>query len=69
MRTVTSTVKCEGGGIIAVKTADVVPKEKVFLVMKEINKTLAKSGAKIGDVIISNVCDTGVNVVATSNDM
>ena len=69
MRTVTSTVKCESGGIIAVKTADVVPKETVFLVMKEINKTLAKDGAKIGDVIISNVCGTGVNVVATSNDM
>ena len=67
MRTVTSTVKCENGGIIAVKTSDVVPKESVFCVMKEINTTLAKSGARIGDVIISNVCGLGVDIVATSN--
>ena len=67
MRTVTSTVKCLDGGIIAVKTVDVVPKERVFDVMKAINKTLAKEDVKIGDVIISNVCGLGVDVIATSN--
>lgn len=67
MRTVTSTVKCSDGGIIAVKTSDVVPKERVFDVMSAINKTLAEGGAKIGDVIIRDVCGLGVNVVATSN--
>ena len=67
MRTVTSTVKCTSGGIIAVKTSDTVPKERVFDVMKEINRTLAGDGAKIGDVIIKDVCALGVDVVATSN--
>ena len=67
MRTVTSTVKCEGGAIISVKTSDTVPKEKIFEVMREINRTRAKDTAKIGDVIISNVCSLGVDVIATSN--
>ena len=67
MRTVTSTVLCENGAIISVKTAAPVPKELVFAVMAEINKSRAKSDAKIGDVICENVAGTGVSVVATSN--
>ena len=67
MRTVTSTVRCEGGVIISVKTSDVVPKEMVFEVMKAINRTVAKSDTKIGDVVIKNVCGLGADVIATSN--
>ena len=66
-RTVTSTVKCEGGGIASVKTTDTVPKEKVFDVMREINRTRAKSDVKIGDVIIADVLSLGVDIIATSN--
>ena len=69
MRTVTSTVRCEGGGIVSVKTSDTVPKEMVFEVMKKINSALAKGGVKIGDVIIKDVCSLGVDVVATSNEV
>ena len=67
MRTVTSTVKCKSGAIISVKTSDTVPKEKIFEVMKEINRTRAKDSVKIGDVIIRDVCSLGVDVIATSN--
>ena len=67
MRTVTSTVKCEGGAIISVKTSDTVPKERVFDVMREINRIRAKSDVKIGDVVIKNVLSLGVDVIATSN--
>jgi CxxC motif-containing protein len=66
-RTVTSTVRCECGDIVAVKTERAIPKELVFDVMREINSTLAKDGLKVGDVVIKNVCGTGVNVVATAN--
>ena len=66
-RTVTSTVRCESGKVVAVKTAAPVPKTKVFLVMKSINSTIAKDGVRIGEVIIENVADTGVSVVATAN--
>ena len=67
VRTVTSTVRCEDGGIVAVKTEMTVPKDRIFDVMKEINRTRAKNSVVIGDVIISDVCGLGVNVIATSN--
>lgn len=66
-RTVTSTVRTEGGAVVAVKTATTVPKEKVFEVMKEINAARAPKSVSIGDVIIENVAGTGVAVVATAN--
>ena len=66
MRTVTSTVKCESGEIVSVKTSDTVPKEKVFDVMREINRVRAISPVKIGDVIIKDVLSLGVDVIATS---
>ena len=65
-RTVTSTVRCESGAIIAVKTENTVPRELMFDVMKEINSATAPDNVSIGDVIVENVCGTGVNVVATS---
>ena len=66
-RTVTSTVRCECGDVVAVKTERAIPKELIFEAMKEINSTVAKDGLKIGDVVIENVAGTGVNVVATAN--
>ena len=67
MRTVTSTVRCEDGKIVAVKTTDTVPKEKVFEVMREINLFRASPLVDIGEVIIENVAGVdGVGVVVTS---
>lgn len=64
-RTVTSTMRTKNGGVVSVKTAGNVPKEKMFEVMAEINRTLSDDEVKIGDVLIENVCDTGINVIAT----
>ena len=66
-RTVTSTVMCEGGAIISVKTACAIPKEKMFDVMNELRSLVAPCDVKIGDVIISDVAKTGVAIIATSN--
>ncbi|MBO5879630.1 MAG: DUF1667 domain-containing protein [Clostridia bacterium] len=66
-RTVTTTVRCESGRVISVKTGAPVPKNKVFEVMKEVNNTVAPNGLKIGDVVIKNVAGTGVDILATSN--
>ncbi len=65
-RTVTSTVKCEGGGIVSVKTSAPIPKECIFEVMEKINTTLAPHSTVIGDVVIANVLSLGVDIVATS---
>ena len=66
-RTVTSTVKCQSGGVVPVKTSSTIPKELIFEVMAEINRATAPDDVKIGDIIIENVCGTGVSVVATAN--
>ena len=68
-RSVTSTVKCEGGGLIAVKTSTSIPKSLVFECMKEINRARAKSDVKIGDVIIENVLGTGADIIASGSKM
>ena len=64
-RTVTSTVRCEDGRVISVKTDRTIPKDKVFECMKQINSVTASLPLSIGDVIISDVF--GANVVATEN--
>ncbi len=66
-RTLTTTVFCDNGKILSVKTSEAVPKELLFECMKVINKTLAKAPVKIGDVIIENILDTGADVIACGN--
>lgn len=64
-RTVTSTVRCENGGLVSVKTDRPIPKEKMTECMAIINKAVAKLPISIGDVIVPAVF--GSNVVATQN--
>ena len=64
-RTITTTVAVIGGGVAPVKTSGTVPKELIFECMSEINKVSAARDAKIGDVIIKNILNTGVDVVLT----
>ena len=68
-RIVTSTVKIVGGDKerVSVKTANDIPKSKIFEVMKDIDAAVVKAPAKIGDVLVKNVAGTGVDVVATRN--
>lgn len=67
VRTVTSTMACENGGVVAVKTDKSIPRELVFACMKEINAHKAPAGTKIGDVLIEGVLGTDACVVATQN--
>jgi len=66
VRTITSTVRCEDGVLVSVKTSAPVDKSKMFTVMKEINRAVAENNVKMGDVIIENVADTGADIIATS---
>ncbi len=67
MRTLTSTVRTSGGGVVAVKTDKTIPKELMFDCMKEINKAVATLPVRIGDILIENLLGTGANVVITAN--
>ena len=67
IRTVTSTVKVKNAELprCSVRTASPIPKDKMFLVMDEINKVELEAPVEVGDIVIKNVCDTNVDVIAT----
>ncbi len=68
-RIVTSTVMVEGGTdrMVSVKTASDIPKSKIFEVMRSLKGVRVPAPVRIGDVIVPNTADTGVNIIATSN--
>lgn len=53
-----------GDTVIPVKTDGEVPKSRIFDVVKEISKLNITSG-NIGDIVIENVLNLGVNVIIT----
>ncbi len=65
MRTLTSTVRCQGGKLLPVKTDRPIPKEKLFAAMEQINQTHPLLPVCCGDVIIEDVF--GAALVATAN--
>lgn len=68
-RTVTSIICVKGGSgkVVPVKTAAEIPKEKIEICMREIQATYVAAPVKVGDVLIENVADTGISVIATGN--
>ena len=52
---------------VSVKTKSNIPKSRIVDCMKEIDSARVKAPVKIGDILIKNVCDTGVDIVATRN--
>jgi CxxC motif-containing protein len=50
---------------LSVKTTRPVPKERVFDCLKAIHQSEPAAPVRIGDVIVKDVCGTGVDVVAT----
>ena len=66
-RVVTSIVKINNGDVnmVSVKTAEDIPKGKIFDCMEALKKVTVTAPVQIGEVIIKNVCGTGVDVIAT----
>lgn len=50
---------------VSVKTRTPIPKVKIFECMKQLAATQVKAPVHMGDVVCSNVCGTGVDVIAT----
>lgn len=67
MRTITSTVKVRKGKrkIISVKTQNDIPNEIISSVMEVLKKVKVDAPIHVGDIIVKNVCNTGVDIVAT----
>ena len=69
-RMVTTSVPVVGSAserMLSVKTATDIPKEKIFDVMDALKGVKAQAPIHIGDVVLADVCHTGVDIVATRN--
>lgn len=68
VRMLTTTIKVNGGSlpVIPVKTSVPIPKGKMFQCMEVINNQVVDAPIKMGEVLISNICDTGADIVATN---
>ena len=68
-RIVTSTVRVTGGAcaMVNVKTASDIPKNQIFPCMEALKGITVTAPVRIGDVILPDVCGTGVAVVAARN--
>lgn len=68
-RIVTSSVVVAGGtlAVVSVKTKEDIPKGKIFDCVKALKEVKVAAPVYIGDVILSNVAGTGIDVIATKN--
>lgn len=67
-RMVTALVGVEGTHApLSVKTQTPIRKLLIFDALQTIRKITVKPPIRIGDVVIENICGSGVNVIATEN--
>lgn len=68
-RIVTSLVRVKGGElpVVSVKTAADIPKDKIEDCIKALKGIELTAPVRMGDVVVENVCGTGVNIVVTAN--
>ena len=66
-RVLPTTVRILNGTLnrLPVRTNEAMPKHLIFEAMKEINNVCIEAPVKMGDIIIENLLDTGVNLIAS----
>ena len=66
-RMLTTSVLVDDGEwpLVSVKSSQPVPKAKLFTVLKEIKRTRVKAPVRSGQVLIKNVVQTDVDIIAT----
>lgn len=68
-RIVTSSVRVKNGvlAMVSCKTAQDIPKGKIFDCAHALENVVVEAPVAIGDVLVKDVCGTGVDVIATKN--
>lgn len=68
-RVITTTVKLEGSylNLLPVKTNDSIPKELMFEVMELLDTIKVSAPINVGDVIVKNVLETGVDIISAKS--
>jgi len=66
-RNIATSVRVTGGDMpmLSVKTSRPIPKGMIMDVVAAIHKVKVATPIKIDDIVLANVCDTGVDIVAT----
>jgi CxxC motif-containing protein len=68
-RILTTTVVVENSHIkrLPVRTVEAIPKKDLLRAMEKINRVKVNPPIKMGDIIISNLLNTGVDVIASDD--
>jgi CxxC motif-containing protein len=66
-RVLPTTVKIKNGPLrrLPVRTNGAIPKGKIFEAMDIINKVEVEAPIKMGDVVVANILNTGIDVIAS----
>lgn len=66
-RILTTTVKIDGDNlpVVSVRSDKPLPKNMIFNCMEIIKKVSIKAPVRMGQVVIENILDTGVNIIIT----
>ncbi len=69
LRVLTTTVRIDSLSevMLPVRTQTGIPKAKMFEAMDVIRDIRAKAPVSVGDVIVSDLCGTGIDLIATKN--
>ncbi len=69
VRSLATTVKVNDGvyNVVPCKSAGAIPKDKIMDCMSIINSTSVNAPVKLGDILISNILDTGIDIIATNH--
>jgi len=67
MRMLTTTVKITGSSIkrLPVISSDELPKDRLFELVNELYKLTVKSPVRRGGIVLKNIGNTGVDIIAT----
>jgi len=52
---------------LPVRTAEAIPKKDLFKAMEHLSKVVVKPPVRVGEVIISDLLDTGVDLIASDD--
>ena len=68
-RNIATSIRVIGGDMpmLSVKTCKPIPKGAIISVVKAIHQLTLTAPISIGDVVLTNAADTGVDIVATRN--
>lgn len=67
VRTLTTFAKTDSGKIVSVKSEKPIPKALLLDAVKKIAEIEVKSPVCVGDVVLKNILESGVDIIATKS--